>query len=49
MDRPSALLSDVFVETAKLMRIASSVMDVVYPTSGAPQRGIDLGQVAQIQ
>jgi hypothetical protein len=42
-------MSTSFLWQVKLMKIASSIMDVVYGMTGVARRGIDLAQVAQLQ
>ncbi|KAF9502769.1 hypothetical protein BS47DRAFT_1028156 [Hydnum rufescens UP504] len=41
-------MSTSFLWQVKLMKIASSIMDVVYGMTGVARRGIDLAQVAQL-
>ena len=45
----ASTLSVSFLWQVKLMKIASSIMDVVYGTTSASRRGIDLARVAQLQ
>ncbi|KAF9505720.1 hypothetical protein BS47DRAFT_1353701 [Hydnum rufescens UP504] len=45
----TSTMSTSFLWQVKLMKIASSIMDVVYGMTGVARRGIDLAQVAQLQ